>query len=105
MEKYALDAERYKSIVDYFNEFPTTVSVNKSYLEDLRDSLKNAFLEVKKSNTTDIQKKIYLKGEFKRLEKKVHSLLVKDLREKLQSIEVSREKRESIIDQWIGELI
>ena len=120
--KYALDLERYKCIVDYFEDLDENlerIPANKNQLIYLADFLGEVPIQDYQNLANRIR--FILSPELKNLKEKLDTLsLAKNLKQRmnnnLKSDIVSeiknpnkekkiREKKGSIIDQWIGELI
>lgn len=112
LEKINCDFERYKTIINYFNENKEDneylngslrVTKNRKYVKRLANFLEKAFfMDI---SDFDIDTIAHIKGEFQRLEDEVRNILKRDeqnLRGKLQFIEASREKKMPLVDQWLG---
>ena len=108
-EKYANDLARYENIIKYFiRNSDRKVPQNVGYLQDVVNSLVNIYSVIDNAVVYDTNslKMILIKERSDYLLNKLEGILSKDLKNKLNSIKASREeKKGSIVDQWIGELI
>lgn len=109
LTKYVQDMERYENIIRYFiRNSDRKIPQNVGYLQNVVTSLAKVYSGINSTPVYDVDalKSVIIKERSKYLHDKLQGILSKDLDNKLNAIEASRkEKRGSLVDQWVGELI
>jgi hypothetical protein len=107
LTRYSQDMERYENIIKYFiRNSDRKIPQNVGYLQDVITSLKKIYSGINDAEITNVDalKSILIKEHSKYLCDKLQSILSKDIKKKLNSIEDSRkEKKESLLSQWLGD--